>query len=67
MMNPRVLLILDIIRSGLYLFVGVFLLVKEHPWISDNTMRYAVAAIVLIYGLFRVYRTIKKMNENTAA
>jgi hypothetical protein len=66
-MNPRVLLILDIIRSGLYLFVGVFLLVKEHPWISDNTMRYAVAAIVLIYGLFRVYRTIKKMNENTAA
>ncbi len=66
-MNPRVLLILDIIRSGLYLFVGVFLLVKEHPWISNNTMRYAVASIVLVYGLFRVYRTIKKMNENTAA
>lgn len=67
MMNPRALLILDIIRSGLYLFVGIFLLVKEHPWLSNDTIRYAVAVLVLLYGCFRIYRTIKKMNENTAA
>ncbi len=67
MMNPKVVVVLDMVRSALYLFVGIFLLIKEHPWLSNNTMRYAVAAIILLYGFFRIYRTFKKINENTAA
>ena len=67
MMNPKVVLLMDIFRSGLYLFIGVFLLFIKHPWLPNDTLRYAIAVIILMYGFFRVYITFRKINDNTAA
>lgn len=51
--------------SLVYLGCGIFLLAGNNIFDFSNFQKYGLAAILIVYGLFRFYSAWKKMKEDS--
>lgn len=55
----------DIVMGVLYILVAILMvLAEQHGYITfGKTFTYGLAAILIIYGLFRLYRVVFQKNN----
>ncbi|MDR1436746.1 MAG: hypothetical protein LBI65_01375 [Candidatus Symbiothrix sp.] len=56
------LFIFECVMAVLYLFIGiVFLFTSFYIYLIDGTVRIALGIVFGLYGIFRIYRALKKL------
>ena len=47
----------------IYLGLGVYILISKNIFLFDSWQKIGFGSLLISYGLFRFYRTIKKMKQ----
>jgi hypothetical protein len=52
------------VMSFLYTGLGLFLLITDQILIFSDFQKFGLGLILILYGFFRLYRTLKQKKEN---
>lgn len=56
--------IFGFVMSFMYTGFGLFLLITDQVFIFSDLQKFGLGLILILYGFFRFYRTLKQKKEN---